>query len=56
MKKKQNGLIDRLNKAVDEGRDDEIDMKKVKLFGRELNLTGKVKFHMEPFKKAENRQ
>ena len=53
---REKGLLDRLNKAVDEGRDDELDMKKVKLFGRDLSLVGKVKFHMEPFKKAEKRQ
>lgn len=51
-------LLDLLNKAVDEGTTEEIDMQEIdrKLFGRVLNLTGKVKFHMEPFKKTEDRQ
>ena len=51
-------LIDRISRAIDEGAAEEIDMQEMdlKLFGRVLNLTGKVKFSMEPFKKAEDRQ
>ncbi len=61
MAKEQRGLqplLDSLNRAVDEGAAKEIDMQEMdrKLFGRALNLTGKVKFHMEPFKKAEGKQ
>ena len=51
-------LIKHIDEAVDKGINDEINMKEVnpKLFRGILNLTGKVKFHMEPMKKAEDRQ
>ena len=56
--KKQKGLqplIDRMDRAVDEGATEELDMQRVdhKLFGGALKLIGKVKFHMEPMKKAD---
>jgi hypothetical protein len=56
--KGRESLLDFLNRAVDEGMTEEADMQEVdrKLFRRALNLTGKVKLNMEPFKKAENRQ
>ena len=58
MKKGQRGwqsVFDYLNKAVDEGTTEELDMQEMdrKLFGKSLNLTGKVKFHMEPMKKID---
>ena len=57
-KKQKERLIERISRAVDEGVSKEIDMqqedlKDLKLFGRPLNLTGKIKFHMEPMKKVE---
>lgn len=57
-KKGLQSLLDFLNKAVDEGTTEEIDMQEIdrKLFRRVLSLTGKVKFHMEPFKKTESKQ
>ena len=53
-KKGRQPLLDFLNRVVDEGTTEEMDMQKIghKLFGRGLNLTGKVKLHMEPFKKT----
>ena len=56
-KEQKKSLIDRISRAVDEGATGEIDMqpKDVKLFGRLLNLTGKVKFRMEPMKRSEDR-
>jgi len=58
MKRKQTrgqSVFDYLNGAVDKGTNEELDMQEVsrKLFGRYLNLMGKVKFHMEPMKKNE---
>jgi len=58
MKKKQKGwqsVFDYLNRAVDEGTTEKLDMEEVdrKLFGQSLNLMGKVKFHMEPMKKID---
>ena len=55
--KEQKGLqplIDRVDRAVDEGATEELDMQEVdrKLFGGALKLMGKVKFHMEPMKKV----
>ena len=55
MKKGQRGrqsVFDYLNKAVDEGTTEELNMDELghKLFGKSLNLMGKVKFHMEPMK------
>ena len=57
-KKQKESLIYRISRAVDEGATEEIDMqqKDVKLFGRTLNLMGKVRFHMEPMKKSEDKQ
>ena len=57
-KKGRQPLLDFLNRVVDEGTTEEIDVKEIghKLFGRGLNLTGKVKRHMEPFKKTESKQ
>ncbi len=56
-KKQKESLIERISRAVDEGVTEEIDMqqKDIKLFGRALNLMGKVKFHMEPMKKSEDK-
>ena len=56
-KKRQQSLFDFLDKVIDEGATEEIDMQKMghKLLGRALNLTGKVKFHIKPFKKREGR-
>jgi hypothetical protein len=50
-------LLDFLNRAVDEGATEEVDMQDVdrKLFRQALNLRGKMKFSMEPFRKAENK-
>jgi hypothetical protein len=50
--KRSQSWLDSLNKAVDEGATEEMDMVEVdrKLFGGVLNLIGKVKFHMEPFR------
>lgn len=57
-KKQKESLIDRISRAVDEGVTEEIDMqqKDIKLFGRPLKLMGKVRFHMEPMKKSEDKQ
>ena len=56
-KKQKESLIDRISRAVDEGMTEELDMKEKnrKLLRGALNLTGKVKFHMEPMKKSEDR-
>ncbi len=50
-------LIKRIDKAVDKGINDEVDVKEInrKLFRGVFNLTGKVKFHMDPMKKSEDR-
>ena len=57
-KKQKESLIDRISRAVDKGATKEIDVKEMnlKLFRGALNLTGKVKFHMEPMKKAKDKQ
>jgi len=56
-KKQKESLIERISRAVDEGVTEEIDMqqKNIKLFGRSLKLMGKVRFHMEPMKKSEDK-
>ena len=53
--KRWQSVFDYLNRAVDKGTNEELDMQDVssKLFGRSLNLMGKVKFHMEPMKKID---
>ena len=60
MAKEEKGLqslIKHIDKAVDRGINDEIDMKEMnhKLLRGVLNLTGKVKINMEPMKKSEDR-
>ncbi len=57
-KKQKESLIERISRAVDEGATEEIDIqqKNLKLFGGALKLMGKVKFHMDPMKKSEDRQ
>lgn len=48
-------LIKRIDRLVDQGADEEVDMKDAgrRLFGRSLDLTGRVKFKMEPMRKVE---
>ncbi len=58
MKRGQRGrqsVFDYLNRAVDEGTTEELDMEEVgrKFFGKSLDLMGKIKFHMEPMRKIE---
>ncbi len=57
-KKQKESLIERISRAVDEGATEEIDIKEKnrKLFRGALKLTGKVKFHMDPMKKSEDKQ
>ena len=57
-KNQKESLIDRISRAVDKGATKEIDVKEMnlKLFRGALNLTGKVKFHMDPMKKSEDKQ
>ena len=51
--KRWQSVFDYLNRAVDEGTTEELDMQEVsrKLFGKSFNLMGKVKFHMDPMEK-----
>lgn len=51
----QRSVFDYLNKAVDEGTTKELDVEEVghKIFGKSLNLMGKVKFHMGAMKKVD---